>query len=234
MEKRTVVSRWRSVCIVSGGLDSVTLGHVMQRDYGPSLWLSFDYGQRHKRELDHAEFAAHEIGAGWRLVDLTSVGALMGTDALTGAANGIPVPHGHYASDSMRITVVPNRNAIMLTVAFGVASAVGAELVATGIHGGDHYVYPDCRPEFVDAMTAMQAVSLAGLHTPRLETPFLHLTKADIVTLGAGIGVPLARTWSCYEGGELHCGKCGTCVERREAFTLAGVEDRTPYRTGED
>jgi len=224
----------RSVVVVSGGLDSVTLGYSMQREYGPSLWLSFDYGQRHRKELDHAEFAAHEVGADWRLVDLTTVGALLGADALTGHANGVAVPYGHYAHESMRITVVPNRNAIMLTVAYGVASAAGAEVVAIGIHGGDHYVYPDCRPAFVDALVALEAQSLIGLHTPRLHTPFLHLTKADIVALGDHLGVPFAHTWSCYEGEQLHCGKCGTCVERREAFMLAGVVDRTLYRDGED
>lgn len=224
----SAVMRWETVCVVSGGLDSVVLGHMVRRDTaGPHLWLGFDYGQRHVRELQHAEALATSLGVTWRVIDLRTVGALLGGDALTGAH---AVPHGHYAHPSMAVTVVPNRNAIMLTIAYGIASAAGAALVATGVHAGDHWVYPDCRPEFAQAMMAMQTVALDGLHTPRLHTPFLHLSKADIVSLGARLGVPMHATWSCYEGGVLHCGRCGTCVERREAFDRAGVADHTEYQ----
>lgn len=224
----SAVMRWETVCVVSGGLDSVVLGHMVRRDTnGPHLWLGFDYGQRHVRELEHADALATSLGVTWRVIDLRTVGALLGGDALTGAH---AVPHGHYAHPSMAVTVVPNRNAIMLTIAYGIASAAGATLVATGIHAGDHWVYPDCRPEFAQAMMTMQTVALDGLHTPRLYTPFLHSSKADIVSLGARIGVPMHATWSCYEGGVWHCGRCGTCVERREAFDRAGVADHTKYQ----
>jgi 7-cyano-7-deazaguanine synthase len=131
----------------------------------------------------------------------------------------------------MAITVVPNRNAIMLSIAYGVAVAEGAEMVATGVHAGDHFVYPDCRPEFVEAFDMMQKKAVEGFgdESLRLYAPFLKWTKADIVAVGTHLGVPYADTWSCYEGGEVHCGLCGTCVERREAFQLARVRDPTAY-----
>jgi 7-cyano-7-deazaguanine synthase len=129
----------------------------------------------------------------------------------------------------MRITVVPNRNAIMLTIAYGIAAARGADAVAAAFHGGDHFIYPDCRPAFVEKFAEMQNAALEGMHDITLHAPFLNLTKADIVTAGAALGVPFAETWSCYKGGEIHCGRCGTCVERREAFHLANVQDPTDY-----
>jgi 7-cyano-7-deazaguanine synthase len=133
----------------------------------------------------------------------------------------------------MRITVVPNRNAIMLTVAFGVAAAKGDAAVATAVHGGDHFIYPDCRPAFTEAFAAMQKQALDGYAEVALYTPFVHRSKADIVTAGLRHNTPFAETWSCYKGGALHCGRCGTCVERREAFHLAGVSDPTVYEDPE-
>lgn len=215
-----------TIAVVSGGMDSVTLAHDLV-DQGHTLrLLSFDYGQRHRRELAAAAACASRLGVRHDIIDLTSVGAHLAGSALTDA---IPVPDGHYAEASMRSTVVPNRNAIMLTVAFGVAVASGADAVATAVHGGDHFVYPDCRPGFVAAFQAMQDAATDGFGSPRLFTPYLTLTKADIARRGQTIGVPFADTWSCYKGGAVHCGACGTCVERREAFFLAGVPDPTPY-----
>ncbi|HEY0409758.1 MAG TPA: 7-cyano-7-deazaguanine synthase, partial [Candidatus Dormibacteraeota bacterium] len=149
---------------------------------------------------------------------------------LTDAA--VEVPDGHYADETMRITVVPNRNAVMLAIAHAVAVAEGVPTVAAAFHAGDHPVYPDCRPAFVDAFRRMQTLATEGFG-PRdmLVTPFLHLDKAAIVRAGHRLGVPFERTWSCYRGGDRHCGRCGTCVERREAFTLAGVADPTAYET---
>jgi 7-cyano-7-deazaguanine synthase len=143
------------------------------------------------------------------------------------------VPHGHYAAPNMAITVVPNRNAILLSISYGVAVAEGAEVVATGVHAGDHFVYPDCRPEFIKAFDEMQKTAVEGFGDGllRLYAPFVEWSKADIVATGARLDVPYADTWSCYEGGEVHCGECGTCVERREAFQLAGVQDPTIYRS---
>ena len=141
----------------------------------------------------------------------------------------IAVPDGHYAEDTMRVTVVPNRNAIMLSVAYGIAAARGDQAVATAVHGGDHFIYPDCRPDFTQAFEFMQYMALDGYADVSLYTPFVHRTKADIVTEGQRHNTPFAETWSCYKGGAHHCGRCGTCVERREAFDLAGVTDPTQY-----
>ena len=129
----------------------------------------------------------------------------------------------------MKATVVPNRNAIMLAIAFGVASSRGADAVATAVHGGDHFIYPDCRPDFIDAFQAMQNHALEGMSDVKLFTPYLNLPKDAIAAEGAKLGVDFTKTWSCYKGGDIHCGRCGTCVERREAFHLAGVADPTVY-----
>ncbi|MFZ5789272.1 MAG: 7-cyano-7-deazaguanine synthase QueC [Pseudomonadota bacterium] len=216
----------KTIVVCSGGLDSVTLAHKAAAEGALLRLLSFDYGQRHKKELDHARRCAERLKAPHDLVDIAAVGRLLTGSALTG---GGAVPDGHYAEETMRATVVPNRNAIMLAIAFGVAVAQQADAVAAAVHGGDHFIYPDCRPAFVEAFAAMQRAALDGLANIALVTPFLTLGKADIVREGARLGVPFAETWSCYKGGALHCGRCGTCVERREAFHLAGVEDPTAY-----
>lgn len=209
-------------------MDSVTLAYLLAREgYEPHL-VAVDYGQRHVKELEYAGLCADRLGAGFDVVDLRSVGRMLGGSALT---DDVAVPHGHYAASNMAVTVVPNRNAIMLSVAYGVAVAEEAAVVAAAVHAGDHYVYPDCRPEFVEAFEAMQRRAVEGFGDPslRLYAPFVHKTKADIVEVGASLGVPYADTWSCYEGGEVHCGRCGTCTERKEAFELAGVPDPTVY-----
>jgi 7-cyano-7-deazaguanine synthase len=218
----------KAIAIVSGGMDSVTLAYLID-SLGYSLHLlSFNYGQRHVKELESAAHCAAALGAEHSIIDLSGVGALLKGSALT---DNIAVPEGHYADENMRITVVPNRNAIMLSIAYGVAVAEGAEVVATGIHAGDHAVYPDCRPLFANLFEVMQDAAVEGFGHPklRLYTPFIHKTKADIVTMGRELSVPFDDTWSCYQGGDLHCGKCGTCVERHEAFELAEVVDPTRY-----
>lgn len=218
----------KAIAIISGGLDSVTLAYFLRAE-GYNLHLvSFDYGQRHKKELAFAELCARRLEANFDLIDLSSVGRLLKGSALT---DDIPVPDGHYAEPTMAITVVPNRNAIMLSVAYGVAVAEEAEVVAIGAHGGDHFIYPDCRPGFIQAFHAMQQHATEGFgHAKlKLEAPFLHLGKHQIVKLGSALQVPYADTWSCYKGGEKHCGLCGTCCERREAFELAGIADPTAY-----
>ncbi len=218
-----------TVAIVSGGMDSVTLAHHLH-DIGHDLTLvSVDYGQRHRCELVMAERAAGRLGADWCLVDLSSITRLLTGSALTDPTVG--VPEGHYADESMRATVVPNRNAMLLDVAVGVAVARGATGVATGVHAGDHAVYPDCRPEFIAAFQAMTRIANEGFMVDGFEVlaPFVNQGKHDIAAHGHTLGVPWDQTWSCYQGGEVHCGKCGTCVERIEAFTLAGVADPTVY-----
>ena len=216
----------KTIVICSGGLDSVSLAHMVAAKGDLTRLVSFDYGQRHAKELDFAKAAAARLGVPFQRIDMRGIGAALTGSALT---SDIDVPDGHYAEETMRITVVPNRNAIMLAIAFGVAAANGDEAVATAVHGGDHFIYPDCRPGFTRAFEAMQRAALDGYADVQLYTPFVERSKADIVTEGARCGTPFAETWSCYKGGEVHCGCCGTCVERREAFHLAGIEDPTVY-----
>lgn len=216
-----------AVLAFSGGMDSTTLAAHYDHIGYRLLLLSFDYGQRHARELDAARAVAAHYRAEHHVVDLTSIAKLMPGSALTDPT--VPVPDGHYAADTMRTTVVPNRNAIMANVAAGIASAHGAGVVALGVHAGDHAIYPDCRPRFLDALQDSITAALAGLPTPIVEAPFLHRTKTDIARRAAELGAPLHLSWSCYKGGRHHCGTCGTCTERREAFAAAGLTDPTEY-----
>ncbi|WP_027055668.1 7-cyano-7-deazaguanine synthase QueC [Mesorhizobium erdmanii] len=215
-----------ALVICSGGLDSVSLAHKVATEQKLIGLLSFDYGQRHKKELGFAAMCAKRLGVPHQIVDIRDVGRNLSGSALT---DNVDVPDGHYAEDSMRITVVPNRNAIMLAIAFGVAAAQQADAVATAVHGGDHFIYPDCRPAFIDAFQTMQNHALAGYADIRLYAPYVNMSKADIVSEGAKYATPFEATWSCYKGGARHCGRCGTCVERREAFDLAGITDPTDY-----
>lgn len=217
-----------TLVVCSGGLDSVTLAHLEASEGRAVRLLSFNYGQRHVRELEYAARCAQRLGARHDVVDLSAVAGFLTGSALTDRAH-VDVPDGHYAQDTMKATVVPNRNAIMLTVAFGVACSANCDSVAAAVHAGDHFIYPDCRPAFVEAFAKMQATALEGMWDIALNTPFVMKSKADIVAIGAEIGVPFADTWSCYKGGERHCGRCGTCVERAEAFDRAGVADPTDY-----
>ena len=216
----------KTIVICSGGLDSVSLAYKVATENTLHSLLSFDYGQRHKKELDYAATCAAVLDVPHQIIDIRTIGASLTGSALT---DDIDVPDGHYAEDSMKVTVVPNRNAIMLAIAFGVAAAQKADVVATAVHGGDHFIYPDCRPGFIDAFQTMQNQALDGYASVELYTPFVNGSKADIVTAGAKYNTPFADTWSCYKGGEKHCGRCGTCVERIEAFAHAGVDDPTEY-----
>ncbi|NWJ45330.1 MAG: 7-cyano-7-deazaguanine synthase QueC [Chloroflexi bacterium] len=210
-------------------MDSVTLAHVLHSEGYALHLLSIDYGQRHRKELEYARLCAQRLNAEYNVVDLSGINVLLKGSALTDST--IEVPEGHYAAPNMGITVVPNRNAIMLAVAYAAAVAENAEVVALGAHGGDHFIYPDCRPAFTEAFDQMQKLAVEGFGNPklRLYTPFINSGKHDIAAIGTRLGVPFAETWSCYKGGEKHCGKCGTCVERKEAFQLAGVPDPTEY-----
>lgn len=216
------------VSIVSGGLDSVTLAYYLADKGYNQFLVSFDYGQRHKKELAFAKKAADALGFGHAVVDLSSITNLIGTSALTG---DIDVPDGHYAEQSMKITVVPNRNMMMLSIAVAIAISKDCDGVATGVHGGDHYIYPDCRPEFISAANTASLVGMVGMsdNFKGIIAPFVHLDKTAIAEQAHLLGVPILDTWSCYKGGDYHCGECGTCFERREAFDLAGVQDPTPY-----
>lgn len=226
----------KAIICFSGGMDSTALASMYLRaGYGLEL-ISFDYGQRHgAAELYAGARVATRLDT-WeiapvtrRIVSMGWLGALLPGSALTDP--DVDVPDGHYAEESMRSTVVPNRNAVMANIAIAAASASGADVIALGVHAGDHAVYPDCRPEFVKALRQCMTHALRGFHTPRLETPFLHKSKAEIAAIGDMAGAPFELSWSCYKGGARHCGKCGTCVERREAFELAGVTDPTEYES---
>ena len=218
----------KTVILCSGGIDSVTLAHKVANERELTRLLTFDYGQRHAKELEYAARTARRLGARHDVIDIAMLGRFLASSSLVAGAREA-VPDGHYAEETMRSTVVPNRNAIMLTIAFGIASAERADAVGIAVHGGDHFIYPDCRPDFIAAFGAMQHKALEGMNDVALFSPFLHMDKAGIVQEGARLGVPYAETWSCYKGGAKHCGRCGTCVERAEAFFLAGVEDPTDY-----
>lgn len=220
------MNRPLAIVSLSGGMDSTTALAVTLRTHD-AVALSFDYGQRHVKELDAARAVAAHYSVEHHVIDLTSVGRLLTGSALTDPA--VDVPEGHYAADTMKATVVPNRNAIMANIAIGVASARRAERVVLGVHAGDHAVYPDCRPEFVAALQTCADAALEGFPTPRIVTPFIGKTKTQIALFAAALGVPLGLTWSCYAGGDVHCGRCGTCTERYESLRDAGVPDPTAY-----
>jgi 7-cyano-7-deazaguanine synthase len=220
-----------AVVLLSGGMDSSTLAYWLKATAKPEelICLSIFYGQRHKKELDFAKQIADQLSARHSIVSIRGLEGLLVGSALTDP--NVAVPYGHYAAENMKITVVPNRNATMLAIAFAVAMANGASIVAMAAHAGDHTIYPDCRPEFLQQFQLMENLSNGGqFGDVELATPFAHSTKADIARYGDQLGVPWEYTWSCYEGGDVHCGQCGTCVERKEAFKLAGVFDPTLYK----
>jgi 7-cyano-7-deazaguanine synthase len=217
------------VVLCSGGMDSVTALYQAAREHRVGAVLSFDYGAKHNaRELPFAAEHARRFGARHEVIALDFMGRLFSSNLLQG---GGAIPEGHYEAESMKQTVVPFRNAIMLSIACGFAESHGAGGLVIAAHGGDHAIYPDCREEFMQAMAAaMRTGTYAGVQLLR---PFIAMNKAQIAAAGAGLGVDFARTWSCYKGGAIHCGKCGTCVERREAFLQAGVPDPTIYASSD-
>lgn len=215
----------KTILIYSGGLDSTILLYQLLADGDDIRALSVDYGQRHRKEIEAAQAITHNLGVDHRVAYLSSLRRFLLGSSQTDLA--VPVPHGHYTHESMKQTIVPNRNMLMLAVALAWAISLKFDRVAYAAHAGDHAIYPDCREEFASAFNT--AALLADWHQVHLARPFIHLTKAQIVTLGQGLKVPMELTWSCYEGQKQHCGLCGTCVERREAFREAGVEDRTEY-----
>lgn len=216
-----------ALVVFSGGMDSTSLvAYVRDAERAAPLLVSFDYGQRHRRELKSATQIAGLMDMEHLVVPMQAVGALLGGSALTD--DTVDVPDGHYTDQSMSATVVPNRNAILCNIAAGIAGARGIDRVYIGVHSGDHAVYPDCRPEFVDALNASLVRAFDG-RGPTVIAPFVRMFKSDIARIGYALGAPLDLSWSCYKGGTVHCGRCGTCVERAEAFHEAKVEDRTSY-----
>ncbi len=212
-----------SVIIVSGGMDSVTMLHEYRDRI--AVGISFDYGSNHNaREIPFARMHCERLGIKHIVISLDFMNRYFKSSLLEGAD---AVPDGHYADENMKSTVVPFRNGIMLSIAVGIAESNGLRYVMMANHGGDHSIYPDCRREFV---CAFDAAAKAGTYVGAgILAPYTGITKADIARRGKEMGLDYSETWSCYKGGDVHCGRCGTCVERREALAEAGIEDTTPY-----
>ena len=212
-----------SVIIVSGGMDSITLLHERHEEI--ALGISFDYGSNHNsREIPFARMHCQRLGIKHIVIPLDFMSVYFRSSLLDGAD---AIPEGHYEDANMKSTVVPFRNGIMLSIACGIAESNGLSRVFIANHGGDHAIYSDCRSEFIKAMdAAMSAGTYAHIN---IEAPYTEITKTDIALIGKAIGLDYTETWSCYKGGNVHCGKCGTCVERQEALRNAGIEDKTVY-----
>ena len=213
------------VVLLSGGMDSVSALYDAGQVHQVAGAISFDYGSKHNhKELPFAAFHCRRLGVPHQVVELDFIGRLFKSDLLK---SGGAIPEGHYEEQTMKQTVVPFRNGIMLAIAGGFAESVGARGLVIAAHAGDHAIYPDCRETFMRAMG--DALRLGTYAQVELLRPFIQLTKAQIAARGQQLGVDFSKTWSCYKGGDLHCGVCGTCVERREAFVLAGIDDPTVY-----
>ncbi len=212
-----------TVLILSGGVDSTTLLYEEQGRI--ALAISFDYGSKHNaKEIPFARWHCQQLGIRHITIPLDFMTKYFKSSLLEG---GEDIPEGHYADENMKSTVVPFRNGIMLSIAVGIAESNGLKCVMMANHGGDHTIYPDCTPQFVDAFN--QAAQAGTYVRVQLRSPYTNITKADIAKKGKALGIDYAKTWSCYQGGDKHCGRCGTCVERREAFALAGIDDPTEY-----
>ena len=212
-----------SIIVLSGGMDSTTLLYEYQSRI--ALAVSFDYGSNHnQRELAFAALHCERLGIKHLIIPLDFIHQYFHSSLLSGAE---AVPEGNYDDENMRSTVVPFRNGIMLAVAAGLAEDNGLQQIMMANHAGDHAIYPDCRPAFVQAMD--EAVHAGTYNGVRLFTPYTNLTKGEIARRGKTLGIDYSETWSCYKGGEHHCGKCGTCTERIEALQEAGAEDKTVY-----
>lgn len=214
-----------TVVIYSGGMDSFTVLHRAIREGLTVHALSFDYGQRHRRELDTARQVCESLGIAHQVVDIRAIHGLIDNSALTNSA--IDMPTGNYDANNLSATVVPNRNMILLSLAIAKAVNIGAGRVDYGAHGGDHVLYPDCRPEFVDAMN--HVAGIANFEPVLLHAPYLKVRKEDILREGLAMGLDYRQTWTCYEGRELACGQCGSCRERLAAFAANNCVDPLAY-----
>lgn len=218
MEKDTLI-------VVSGGMDSTTMLHEYASRI--ALAVTFNYGSNHNaREIECARYNCALLGIELVVVDMPFVGQLFESSLLSGAD---AIPEGNYDDENMRSTVVPFRNGIMLSVAAGLAESRGLKHLMMANHGGDHAIYPDCRRGFVNAMS--RAIAEGTYEHIDIIAPYTDITKTDIARRGAALGIDYSHTYSCYKGGERHCGRCGTCTERREAFAQAGVPDPTVYES---
>lgn len=212
-----------SLIIVSGGMDSITL--LYDRKDSIALALSFDYGSNHNsREIPYAQLHCQRLGIRHIVIPLDFMHQYFTSSLLEGAE---AIPDGHYADENMKSTVVPFRNGIMLSVAIGIAESNGLKKVLIANHGGDHAIYPDCRPDFI---SAINKAAMSGTYlNVEVDAPYTNISKTDIARRGLALGIDYSETWSCYKGGTVHCGTCGTCVERKEALHDAGIDDKTEY-----
>lgn len=212
------------VVIYSGGMDSYTVLHKAIQAGHEVYALSFNYGQRHVRELECARQVCQELGINHKIVDISAINQILAGSSLT---DNIEVPEGHYAADNMKSTVVPNRNMILLSLAVGYAVSLNAQAVYYGAHSGDHFIYPDCRPEFVQKMH--DVCQIANYEPIDIISPYLHESKIEILRDGLAMGLDYSKTWTCYNGRAKACGKCGSCQERLEAFSLNQATDPLVY-----
>ncbi len=214
----------KAVVIYSGGMDSYTILNKALRSGKDIYALTFDYGQKHCKEIEYAKAACARLNIPHRIIDITAINQLLQSSSLT---SDIEIPEGHYEDDNMKSTVVPNRNMILLSLAIGYAVDIGAAEVFYGAHAGDHAIYPDCRPEFVTAMNAV--AQIANYQAVSIETPYLNANKDAILKDGLAMGLDYGDTWTCYNGRQHACGKCGSCVERLEAFAANNAKDPLTY-----
>jgi 7-cyano-7-deazaguanine synthase len=215
------------VVIYSGGMDSYTVLHKAIHQGLTPYALTFDYGQRHIKEIDVAKEVCQELGVNHKIIDISAINQLIGGSSLTDSS--IDVALGHYQEENMKSTVVPNRNMILLSLAIGYAVSIGAEQVYYGAHSGDHAIYPDCRPEFVEKMNDVAAI--ANYEKTEIFSPYLNSNKIGILKDGLAMGLDYSKTWTCYNGREKACGQCGSCVERLEAFAENGIKDPIQYES---
>jgi 7-cyano-7-deazaguanine synthase len=220
-----------SVTILSGGLDSTTLAYNLHKNEYEQLFLSFNYGQKHSKELEKAAITAKKLKGEHHIISLP-FGDLL-SSALT--TKDRKIPEGYYAAANMSQTVVPNRNAIMLSIAWGVACSRKARVVSAGVHAGDHQIYPDCRASFIQKLNSALREGTVDCRHPDLfiNTPYIGISKAAILKLGLGWNIPYKDTWTCYVGSEKACGRCGSCTERLESFSLNNTKDPLEYEDRE-
>ena len=212
-----------SIIILSGGMDSVTMLYEFKDRI--ALAVSFNYGSNHnEKEIKCAKMHCKELGIEHIVINLDFISKYFQSSLLQGAE---AIPEGHYQDENMKSTVVPFRNGIMLSIACGIAESRGLRYVMIANHSGDHAIYPDCRKSFIDAMSS--AMANGTYKKVRLYAPYTNINKTEIAKHGKELGIDYTKTWSCYKGGDIHCGKCGTCVERKEALRDAGIEDKTEY-----
>lgn len=212
-----------SLIALSGGVDSTTLLYEYREEIACAV--GFDYGSKHNaRELAVAKAICRELEIPYLIIPLAFIGEYFRSDLLL---SGGEMQLGDYSEENMSSTVVPFRNGIMLSVLAGLAESRDLQQVLIANHFGDHAIYPDCRESFVKPMG--EAITAGTSNGVKLVAPYTGLTKAEIVARGTRLGVPYGKTYSCYQGGERHCGRCGTCRERHDAFVANGLEDPTLY-----